>query len=106
MTKQLLAVLVTAILFSVSCKEDEICAKCELKEYCVICTYSDGTQVEGCGTEDDTDSFRGDCLLAGGAAVTSNSVDDTRELCDEDDQVVNSFMDARVDNGYKCEYTN
>ncbi len=100
----ILAMLATATLFTISCKKDETCAKCELRDYCVRCEASDGSIFELCGTEQEAEAFRGSCIISGGTATTTNTLNDTRELCDEDDIIVNSFMDGKVADGYKCEY--
>ena len=105
MLKQfILAMLATATLFTFSCKKDETCAKCELREYCVRCDDNNGGIYEVCGDEQDAESYRSSCIIVGGTATVTNTLNDTRELCDEDNIIVNSFMDGKVADGYKCEY--
>lgn len=105
MTKKFIfATLAIATLFTTSCKKDETCAKCELREYCVRCEASNGSITENCGTEQQAETFEGDCTIMGGSVTTSNSISDTQETCDEKLLVVDSFIDAREVDGYRCEY--
>lgn len=101
-----LAMLATATLFTISCKKDETCAKCELRDYCATCTIVNGAITTECHYyEPYRDDFVNYCQSAGGTiSGLTNALVDKRELCNEDGLVVNAFMDEKVAEDFKCEY--